>query len=1254
MANQGKVIDSLNRFLNKQKHIKLQLNNDGICSGLTVLYLLAKAKKQENSFFASIDNIADLRKANYEQNASEASKFCGIAEIAYAPFRYKRNVTQSDVSKIAEMIGEKLPIYKKFSTSVVCNTNARLEWLLKNTVFDDDLIYLGSSSHAIGLYKKNDLYYLYDPNYEDGEKSFRSIKDLAAEIKKRLPSSNDQEFALNINIFSNPYRPVVKNIFPSKNEIAKQLYEQSNQQNVKDQALHHCCFNGDSEMAEELLSLGANPSAQDKAGVTPLGVAYTHGHLNTARILQKDSRWKISDSDIITALVFATAKGQVHSYNELMKNRIDYPPLKNFLKQYFNANTLLHLACESGNEELVETILKKDPGDMFVQNAEHETPLMRAAIKGHIKVVKSLLKQSEIYIDTNSLQKSLHLAMKNGHDKIVNILSKIDGISLSEASPIAIKYGYEDLVKKCLEQNIAIGNNSLKIALENHQPAIFLQIFKHRTKNIQNLISGTEALIYAIMQRELEFLPALLNRIDFNTVSKYELKPLDFLTFLCSKGDAQVLQQLLSNKKVLALAAANGAQLLTAAGKEGHTEVVKLLRKNYISSFKSSDTTIYMDHFLKACTSGDFDAVEAFMHAGANAQWVDTTGQTALEIAIENCHPQIAMTLLNSLGPNKLDKKLAKKILKISIQQGYREVIEWLIKNKIPVNKTFEIKTGNQTQKLTPIEIACKYPDEAVLECLINLGANITTVKEKLLLFTAKYGYSNLLKSLPSHLDYNSLISVTNKQQRHILDIAVHFDQWEILSSLIEKGANIANAAEQGYRLLYNACERGLYSKAQIICHYQPELQLSDDDFCKLFSSACDNKQIEVLRALIVTGKDIHQGIVNQQIMSSLATAVEKDHYEIIKHFCNLKFDLNQTIDGQTLFEIACNNQKPHIANHLLLYNVAIPDTDDLIMHLKNAYNLNSNNCNSLELLLDDLKEHAYKKGHIAIYQLLCNKKHYSQQKDVNHHLKILGKNDNTKTKLNLNYSIEHFLLNTKPQKTITQLPSRSEELLDFASANDQSQIVLDLLANGANPLQANNSGLILLFKSCIDGQQKIVEELIAKGVDFDHSHDNNQAIDIAAVYGHKNIVKLLVDAYEKRGLDINTLLNRAINNQQWQLSASLLELIPANKIYQKQIKSLQKFRYAIRDSYLEILKGPENSLQHRHDALNRLTETVNNQNALGRLLHTPVHPFFFRFTLVKDVFGGKITKSIDLLTKRISTLEQEKLRILNSNVTYT
>ncbi|GAX72962.1 hypothetical protein CEUSTIGMA_g417.t1 [Chlamydomonas eustigma] len=215
---------------------------------------------------------------------------------------------------------------------------------------------------------------------------------------------------------------------------AVHLLDKGASANIKDKAgltpLHYAASHGHHEIVEFLSTRGVELDAEDPQGRSPLHFACAGGHLATATFLASRSVWMDSyDSADDTPLHLAARCGSPAICKLLIdaKAKVDLPNKRGLtpfgealvnghveaaeLLLSLGANhgvrprgfTLLHLVCGLGQDESAALLLgpkvKCDPRDS--SNPEGLTPLHAAAMAGSLACVELLLKHGALAADVS-------------------------------------------------------------------------------------------------------------------------------------------------------------------------------------------------------------------------------------------------------------------------------------------------------------------------------------------------------------------------------------------------------------------------------------------------------------------------------------------------------------------------------------------------------------------------------------------------------------------------------------------------------------------------------------------------------------------------------------------------------------------------------------------------------------------------------------------------------------------------------------
>ncbi|KAG6468679.1 hypothetical protein ZIOFF_073372 [Zingiber officinale] len=193
----------------------------------------------------------------------------------------------------------------------------------------------------------------------------------------------------------------------------------------------------------------------------------------------------------------------------------------------------LHLAARAGNALHVQMILSECSEEqtkelIYKQNQDGETALYVAAEKGHVEVVREILKVSDIQsagIKANSSYDSFHIAAKQGHLEVLrDLLQCFPALAMttnsltSTAFDTAATQGHVDIVNLLLETDASlakIARNNGKTALHSaarfgHVDVVKAILEKDPTIGLRTDKKGQTAFHMAVKGQNVEILMALL------------------------------------------------------------------------------------------------------------------------------------------------------------------------------------------------------------------------------------------------------------------------------------------------------------------------------------------------------------------------------------------------------------------------------------------------------------------------------------------------------------------------------------------------------------------------------------------------------------------------------------------------------------------------------------------------------------------------------------------------------------------------
>ena len=625
--------------------------------------------------------------------------------------------------------------------------------------------------------------------------------------------------------------------------------------------LHYACRKGYISLTTELLEAGADPTVQDNQGNTPLHYVCERGDILCSKyFIDKCSYtlWKIpnnkgvtpryvrnsssgqtvlhlacqmcdgnliiklfevgadpriQDNQGYTPLHYACARGDIYCLNNFflccqdpntlfqIPNSSGVTPLS--VQVVETGRTLLHLACEKQNSNLVRKFLKAG-ADPNIYDTSGFTPLMRVITKNSIidydanDIVIILCEFNCDIILT--LRK--HLPSKNITESSTQIW---EGTALHMAAKVGSKpLCVQTLIAQCttaVDAKDAHGRIPLHIAIlySHHELINFLA--PHPKYFLVKDDSGCTPLYYACKDGNYQCIHGIHQQI----------------------ADDAILQQCIqvpNNDGITPLTVkdANGRTILHLALLEGDGNLAcKLLRagadptvKDHagITPFKYKSGTINMKnrtllHHL-CCEDGNFDLIMDLLQAGADSIAQDGKGYTPLMLALRYINDTDAFRILafcdsqHELSDCVYSTVLPHSALHIATEYNKAECVKFLLA------KGADLLAKNSNGK-NPLHIACmKGHNNSVVHLLTDKSIEVKDITGSTPLhYACKYGHIECVRKIISGMENDHLkllfqmtdlegvtpLSGTNNQGETILHHTCAAHDLSLLQDLLRYGA---------------------------------------------------------------------------------------------------------------------------------------------------------------------------------------------------------------------------------------------------------------------------------------------------------------------------------------------------------------------------------------------------------------------------------------------------------------------------------
>ncbi len=1119
MPSQGKIIDSLNRYLATTK-VNLTLNNNGICGGVVVLYLLEKAAQREPQFFAKLKKMSRLKRTEYAAEASFVSEFCRNVELCFEPHVYQQDVRQGNLDKILQMFGKS--VKKKYQLGLSAN-KAKFCEICTDAIKEEELIYLSANQHAVGLYKKGGKFYTYDPNGdEDHDVIADSVEQLYDQLREYFfyETNDTSNLDLEIFIFSNPNLSPAEQLqgtYPDKKAIVANLFNKDlNAQDAQykkalNTSLALSCKGNDFEMVGDLINRGADPFEPYQAGKhSPFKLACMIGALDVVIKILRLENPTPTDALLKECLEMSVLYGQTKIFFELMSSGIQY----DFNKPNNNGDTLIHLAAHAYHPDMLKTMLAISPAfNVLSVNNDHQTPLLIAASEGREKHVTVLLANQEVLDNKAGLIEACKAAAKAGSWSIVKkLLTHVSaqeiGLDLLEN---AAENGHEILIAELLNCGIKPTLELVKKILLKCKLNIIETIFRRCDETLFN--SFEYQLFTSILERNKIKLALLMSQqktFDASTLSNFP--PSRIIQLIVTVGADDMLNSILRYDAFRDAIKAINSQLLIKSCQLGHVQCAATLIKHGATVVDQKEQ---MRQLLRdACKKGDFEVVSAVMIAGFDPLSVTTVDEITcsfVELTYLSNYPDVVAELLKFSSLSKLSEDLYKKLVRYASKNGHLDILKALMPQVIASNNPVYL---SEFYRALEDSLTAK---QAETTCyLLNNGFNPNNNNDKeslakLIVKSIWYGQITVLNTLIkiTGCRLSDQIVIKNKTY-YLFEEALKNKQADMVLYLLNSGVEPKTHNENMINALTLACKNGFVEVTKQLRIKMPNITIEKNNVREIFLNACKTDNLNVINALIAAGFDVKDAQNLPLMIEGLFAAIEQGYKQIVVELIKLGASLKSNHNGKTTLQIACEKGQKNIVNYILQESAVKPINGDadFFQTLRHIY-LSRNVPVSIEQQCYDLLQHTFELGHHAVYEWVFN------QKD---HLERLKKGQHPKGAINTSIA---YLNQFETMKEKVEVARHHRLLVNVINdIKDKNNPIQNNLQNENNGTQTqgiqrlpDNSGNV-----SVDGRLSLFEKSLnfpcpPSLKSFNVNHPNPHVLlDYASKQGKANVVVKLLE----------------------------------------------------------------------------------------------------------------------------------------------
>ncbi|MBI4027589.1 MAG: ankyrin repeat domain-containing protein [Verrucomicrobia bacterium] len=448
-----------------------------------------------------------------------------------------------------------------------------------------------------------------------------------------------------------------------------------------DVPLHFATKHEHTNMVAWLLAKGANVNAVGLKNETPLHVAVKNGHLDIVeQLLAKGAKLNLRNDDDCTPLALAVEGGRKKITKLLLSRKADVHETDLY------GATLLH---RTGDKEIMKLLLAMDTeikkADIHTKNKSGRTPLDLAAVKGDTEIMELLLAKGAklTFFAASALGRVNDMALFLQADPaLVNVRDDQGRTPLHYAAQTGQTKAAQWLLDRGADVNAKLywwGHTSSGKPVPRHHTPLHLAAKKGHIDLVKLLLArgadgnakdglGVTPLHLAIQKGHIEMVKCILAykanvnvRWEPSSFGHYmanpRKRPQSIRPYLKSgkrygfTGTPLDYAVILENKPLVELLLARGADVndglghnptaLHKAAGRGDRDIVELL----LAKGAEANAKLYQSHLTPlhiAASDGCQQVVEVLLSHGADVHAKDWLGETPLDYAVTQDHPDIA------------------------------------------------------------------------------------------------------------------------------------------------------------------------------------------------------------------------------------------------------------------------------------------------------------------------------------------------------------------------------------------------------------------------------------------------------------------------------------------------------------------------------------------------------------------------------------------------------------------------------------
>ena len=917
-------------------------------------------------------------------------------------------------------------------------------------------------------------------------------------------------------------------------------------------ALHRSALNGSYDLVKLFAENGTDIYLKTREGMNCLHFAASRAHLNLCKALMKKHNFKGDTADNYgwTALHRSAQNGNYDVVKFFADNGTDI-----FLKME-EGNDCLHIAALNGHLKLCEKLVAEHKFDMNMVDNLGWTALHHSARNGSYELIEFFIKMgADIHLKTNDGQNCFHIAARFEHLNLCKTLIDIHNFDVDMTNSMgwtvlhfSAQSGSHDLIDFFVKKGVNVlletraGNNSLHIAASNGH------------------LSLCETLI---------------------TKYKLDVKMTDndgwtALSFAAENGSYELIEFFVEKKIGIYQKTNDGKNCLHIAASKGHFNLCKTLIEKINFNVHMVDNKKWTAlHY--AAQKGSYELMNYFIAKGTDVLLKTKDGLNCLHIAASNGHLNLCKTLINEIN---FDVNIAddegRTALYCSAQSGNDELFGFIadkgtnifLKTKGGQN-CLHIAAGRghfnlcktliekinfnvhmvDNKKWAALHYAAQNGSYKLMKYFIAKGTDVLLKTEdglNCLHIAACHGHLNLCKTLINEINFD--VNIADDEGRTVLHCSAQGGNDELFGFIADKGTNIFLKTKGGQNCLHIAAGRGHFNLCKtLIEKINFNVHMVDNKKWAALHYAAQNGSYKLMKYFIAKGTDVL--LKTEDGLNCLHIAACHGHLNLCKTLINeINFDVNIADDeGRTVLH--CSAQG---GNDELFGFIADKGTD---VFLKTK---GGQNCLHIASLSGDLN----------LYNILIGKYKFDVHMTDNRGWRAL-----------------HFSAQSGKYKNVKLFADKKTDIylktkegvncLHIAAAHGHLNLCKTLIEEHTFDVHiCDEYGWTALHYSVKNGNYEMIKFFIDMGSDiYLKVNDGSNCLHIAALHGHFNLSKMLLDNYN---FDVHfannegvTALHFAAKNGNFELFLYLLD--KGSDIYRKTKSMLNVLHFSSYSGHFDI-----------------------------------------------------------------------------------